>query len=708
MSASTQFRPEIQGLRGIAALLVAAYHIWFARVSGGVDVFFVVSGFLITHSLLNRLAADGRVRPAQFLWDLYCRLGPPAVLVVALTAVGSRLFLPHSDWPFNISEAVSAAFFVNNWHLALNAVDYLNRTSDPRPFQHFWALSVQWQFYLLWSLVFLLVHRAARTDFRRVLAGTVAGLFVVSLAVSVIQTAHNQPFAYFNTAARIWEFAAGALLAMFQTRWRVPQALSVVFGWSGLAAIILCGAILPVATSFPGFAALLPVGGAILILAHGSGGHPASVRRFLSWKPLVAFGGVSYYFYLWHWPLVVLWLSYTLQSRASVAGGLGIMALALSLSIATHALMRVGSTAPQRAWPGRSAVALTALTVWMCLLWRAETREAMSAQMAMPAPPASTHPGAMSIGREVADEPPFPGAFRIRSEFPVAYRQGCSQTTLGTEVIVCSYGDAGGRVTIAAIGNSHITHWLPALDLAGREHGWRILLIAKDDCRLRVRPAQSSDEAAASCDAWNARLPAVVRRLAPDFLFVGATVHDGDRETVPRESLEAWRRLMPRTARVIAVRGTPRFPFDVPDCVDLHGADSPKCRVPAEIALGRPDADLRAAVERAGAEFLDLTEYFCRGAECYPVIGNIVIYRDHDHLTPAYVATLKEPLAHALEASLRRGLAMADTSGDSAPAAARLACLQGAPCRSASSPTRSSTRSPPARSSSARPRWPRS
>lgn len=668
MSTSTQFRPEIQGLRGIAALLVATYHIWFAKVSGGVDVFFVVSGFLITHSLLNRLAADRRVRPGHFLWDLYCRLGPPALLVVAMTAIGSRLFLPHADWPFNISEAISAAFFVNNWHLAFNAVDYLNRTSDPRPFQHYWALSVQWQFYLLWSLIFLLVHRAAKGQFRRVLASSFAVLFVVSLTVSVVQTAHNQPFAYFNTAARIWEFAAGALFAMYQSRWPVPKTLGVVLGWSGLAAIVVCGAVLPVSTSFPGFGALLPVTGAILILAHGSSDHPASVRRFLSWGPLAAFGRVSYYFYLWHWPLVVLWLSYTLQPRASVVDGLGIMALALLLSVVTHVLMRVPSIVPQRTWSGRSAVALTLTTLCLCVLWRAEALEAKSTQMAMPTPPASTHPGALSVGRAVASQPPFPGSFRVRSDFPAAYKEGCSQTTTGTEVIVCTYGDAGARMTIAAIGNSHITHWLPALDLAGREYGWRVLLIVKDDCRLHVRSTGSSDAAAASCDVWNARLPAVVHRLAPDFLFVGATVHDGDRETVPDEYAEAWRRLMPDASHVVAVRSTPRFPFDVPDCVDLHGGDSPKCRVPVAIALGRPESDLKRAVKGAGAEFLDLTRFFCGESECYPVVGNIVVYRDHDHLTPTYVATMKEPLADALRARISAGSTAMISSHPARPA----------------------------------------
>jgi len=648
-----KFRPEIQGLRGLAALLVAIYHIWFARVSGGVDVFFVVSGFLITHSLLNRLEADGRVRPVHFLWDLFCRLGPPAMLVIAATSIGSRLFLPHADWPFNIGEAVSAASFVNNWHLAFSAVDYLNRTGDPRPFQHFWALSVQWQFYLLWSVLLLLVHRFAADRFKKVLAASIVVLLVVSFLVAIVQTAHNQPFAYFNTAARIWEFAAGALLAMYRPGERPLTGARMSLGWLGLGAIMACGAVLPVSTSFPGFAALVPVVGAMLVLTHGTAEHPASVRRLLASAPLQAMGTVSYYFYLWHWPIVVLWLSYSLQPRASFAVGLGIMLIALLLSAATQVLMRALHRLPSAAAPGYAAFATAAAALVFCVVWRAEVQQAKSVQMAMPMPPAATHPGAVAAGRQVARQPVFPGAFRVRNEFPSAYKEGCSQDTLGAEVIVCAYGDVAARFTVAAIGNSHITDWLPALDLVGRERGWRILLITKNDCRLHVRPSGLPDDAARSCDLWNERLPQVVHRLEPDFLFVAATVRQDGREVFPGEYPDAWRRLVADPSRVVAMRGTPRFPFDIPDCIDLHGADSPRCRSPRSSALGPTDAGLRADVERTGAAFLDLTRYFCDAVECFPVAGNIVIYRDHDHLTPAYVATMKAPLSESLRALMR-------------------------------------------------------
>lgn len=654
-------RPEIQALRGIAALLVAVYHIWFGRVSGGVDVFFVISGFLVTHSLANRWALDGAVRPAAFLRGLYARLAPAALLVIAMTVAGCVLFLPQADWPFNINEAVSATFFVNNWHLALNAVDYLNRTSDPRPFQHFWALSVQWQFYLLWAVLFWALGRIAGSSFPRMLNATIAALFIVSFGVSVLHTAFDQPFAYFSTATRVWEFSAGALLALHRPHFRLAVPLRLGLGWAGLALIVACGTILPVSTSFPGYAAVVPVCAALLIVQFGSEPHPASVRRLLTWRPLVAFGNLSYPFYLWHWPLFALWLAYSLETRATAAEGLVILATALVLSAATRSLLQGDWSGAKWLQTGRAAAALACATLVACIAWRTEVAVAKSSQWAAPQPSIQTHPGALAIGRQVAPRPLFPGSFRVRGEFPAAYADGCNQTTTGVAVIACTYGDPQGRLTIAAIGNSHITHWLPALDLVAKEHGWKVVLITKDDCQLHVEPTRSNDEAARSCDEWNRDLPRTVRLLRPDYLFVAATRHLGEAEFLPADYLDAWRRLEPRMARIIAVRSTPRFPFDVPDCIDLYGADSPKCRAPRDVALGHMAGNPAYEVTRMGARYLDLTHYFCDERECFPAVGNIVIYRDHDHLTSSYMRTMKLPLAAALQTVI-------DSQSSSAPA----------------------------------------
>jgi hypothetical protein len=169
---------------------------------------------------------------------------------------------------------------------------------------------------------------------------------------------------------------------------------------------------------------------------------------------------------------------------------------------------------------------------------------------------------------------------------------------------------------------------------------------------VHSQPAGGDDDATRSCDRWNEALPDVIHEVAPSYVFTAATRRDGSTEVFPTDYPPAWARLVPDLSRVIAVRGTPRFPFDVATCVDLHGADSSKCQVSRQLALGESESDLRAQVERSGARYVDLTRYFCDERRCFPTAGNLLIYRDHNHLTPAYVRTMKDALADELQAAM--------------------------------------------------------
>ena len=225
MNRGASFRPEIEGLRAVAALLVMTFHIWLRRVSGGVDVFFVVSGFLITTSLLNQVDRGGAIRFAAFWAGLVKRLVPLAYFVLCAVILASVLLLPRSRWMDTIQEVAASAAYVENWTLAFKSIDYLARTGATSPVQHFWALSTQAQFYLLWPLVFalaLVIARRRRLDTRRVLGWVFGVLFVTSLLYSVILTRVDQPFAYFNSLARVWEFCIGAALALALPHLRLP------------------------------------------------------------------------------------------------------------------------------------------------------------------------------------------------------------------------------------------------------------------------------------------------------------------------------------------------------------------------------------------------------------------------------------------------------------------------------------------------------
>ncbi|MER6875255.1 acyltransferase, partial [Amycolatopsis sp. NPDC000673] len=254
-SAQARFRPELQGVRALASVLVVVYHVWFDRISGGVDVFFLVSGFLITGQLYRALLR-GRIELRATWGRMIKRLFPAAMTVLLTVVVVSQLLLPQDRWFQTIREVVASALFYENWQLAADSVDYFAQHNSASLVQHFWSLSIQGQFYLVWPLLFvglgLLVRRLGWS-----LRGTVnlllIVLFAASLAYSVYLTKADQPLAYFHGLTRVWEFALGGLMAMFLDQVTLPRLLRIVLGWVGVAGLVLCGVLLEVDSVFPGW-----------------------------------------------------------------------------------------------------------------------------------------------------------------------------------------------------------------------------------------------------------------------------------------------------------------------------------------------------------------------------------------------------------------------------------------------------------------------
>jgi peptidoglycan/LPS O-acetylase OafA/YrhL len=354
------FRPEIEGLRAVAAILVATFHIWLGRVSGGVDVFFVVSGFLITTGLLSQIDRHGTPQFAAFWGRLVNRLLPPALLVLLVVVVASVVLLPESRWKETIKEVAASAIYVENWLLATSSVDYLQQSKVAGPVQHFWALSTQGQFYLMWPLLFAafaFVARRMKGDLRRLAAVGLFSVFAISLAYSVWLTQRNQPVAYFVTTTRVWEFAVGGLLAIFITRIALPPYARLLAGWAGLALILSCGLVLQVSRVFPGYAALWPVLGGGLVVLAGTSASRFGVDRFLGSAPMIYLGGISYGVYLWHFPILEFYRTYTTPGPVALLPGACIIAASLVLAALTHRFVevpvkraKIGSAAPWRAY----------------------------------------------------------------------------------------------------------------------------------------------------------------------------------------------------------------------------------------------------------------------------------------------------------------------------------------------------------------------
>ena len=319
-SAQTQFRPDIEGLRAVAVLAVVLFHADVPGVGGGyigVDVFFVISGFLITGLLWREVSTAGTVRLRRFYGARARRLLPASATVGVVTAIASAVLLPPLQARTVIGDGIASALYVSNYRFVLQGVDYFGRHMPPSPFQHYWSLGVEEQFYLVWPAMIIgtawLIRRARRrtrahaTSSERPYLVVLALVAAVSFALSLAVT-HWAPFvAFFSLPTRAWQLAVGGLVALTAGQWRrLPALPAAIAGWGGLALILLACTQLGTATPYPGTAALLPMLGTALVIGAGCAAPSQGCGRVLALSPMRAIGRVSYSWYLWHWPVLVL------------------------------------------------------------------------------------------------------------------------------------------------------------------------------------------------------------------------------------------------------------------------------------------------------------------------------------------------------------------------------------------------------------------
>ncbi|MEO9175659.1 MAG: acyltransferase, partial [Gaiellales bacterium] len=309
-----RFRPDIEGFRAIAVVLVIAFHAGLPPITGGyigVDVFFVISGFLITGLLVDELQRTGTLSFRSFYARRIRRLMPMAMLVLVAVAIGMEFFTPPAYRPSVRFDALSAAFYYSNWQFAIESVNYLTLGGAQNPVLHYWSLSVEEQFYLAWPLLLFLAVRLrpfglSGGSVRLRCGAAIAVVGAASLVYSLVETPAEPAIAYFETTTRVWEFAAGAVLALVASHLqRVPRSLAVVGGVTGLLLVLVAALVNGPTTAFPGTTALVPVAGALLVLAMGARVPSSGAGALLSLRPVRYVGRISYTWYLWHWPCLV-------------------------------------------------------------------------------------------------------------------------------------------------------------------------------------------------------------------------------------------------------------------------------------------------------------------------------------------------------------------------------------------------------------------
>ncbi|GEO95272.1 acyltransferase family protein [Kocuria turfanensis] len=660
--AAHRFRPEVQGLRTVAVLLVAVYHVWIGGVSGGVDVFLFISAFLMTLSFVRRLENGTGPQLGRYWARTFSRLLPPVVVTVLGTLVAVRLLFPSDRWYAAIEEAAATVLYAQNWVLAFNAVDYYAAdTSQASPFQHFWSLSVQGQVFLLWPLLLALcglLARRTRQPVGRVAAVVFGAVFLASFVFSVVSTNHEQAFAYFDTRARLWEFALGSLLALAVLRGvSLPGALRLVLGWTGLVAIAVCGLVLDVQGSFPGWAALWPLTGAALVILAGHTGDPRGADALLTRRPLLVLGEASYAVYLVHWPVLVTYLVVTDREKATLLHGLVILLASIVLGVLVHRLVE----RPLRPGTGARAVlrqlGLIVLCVALVLVPAAGARVVLDRHAQEAAARAAVeNPGAAVLAGDLAWQqdpavPTIPNPL-VREGQWATLPEKCDDATqdwFGDHVVACTAlpVDPDAEVDAMVVGNSHAEQWLPAFQRVAEDRGWNLLSAVKGACRYQ--PVETTDET--ECQELIRLTDQYIEEQDIDVVFTTSTVTstDGPGEEIAPGFAQLLDDLDERGVTVVGIRDNPRFSFNMVTCIDQDGPDAARCNPPREQKLAPQNpAD---ALEAAHGNFVnvDMSDWICPDGTCPSRIGNRWVYMDDNHMPHDYVVTMVPAFAEQFD-----------------------------------------------------------
>jgi peptidoglycan/LPS O-acetylase OafA/YrhL len=674
------FRPDIEGLRAVAILTVLGHHAGLPLHGGfvGVDIFFVISGFLITGLLVDELWRTGTISWLRFVGRRIRRLLPAAVLVLVVTAVVSFFVVPglrRRDVGIDIA---AAAAYVVNWVFAGREVDYLASDLRPSPVQHFWSLAVEEQFYVLWPALLIVLALLVRRPTRRVVMSAL-GVLVASSFVWSVWFSHTAPRpAFFTTSTRIWELGLGALLAVAlagRHRPAIPARASAALGWASLAVLAVVVVALPEGIEWPGAWALLPTVPTAVLLWVGWQGARGGPVRLLGTRPMVWVGGLSYSIYLWHWPVIVLG-EWTADAVGATLPSWGKLALAVVAIVPAWLSWRFVET-PIHHGPGlrdrprallAAGLALSLVGV-LAALPLLPVRSPFDTSPAGGRMPSVTELGASTVrpGQPLSavDDPGWvtPDPVTSGEDRPEADVDRCQVAADVSEPVACTFGDPDGPTTVALVGDSKAMQWLPALQEAGRERGWRIVTWGKSSCAFAAAPATEAGTAYPECDAWNEAVVRALRADPPDVVVTSgvATTARTESGTGRRPLVDGyaarWRSLADRGVPVVVVGDSPVSPDDLDVCAARHPRELSRCAFPAAPATtgsGLPVQRDAADAAGPGVALLDLTPWICPGWLCPVVVGHVAVHRAGDHITATYAATLAPQVGRAVDDALAR------------------------------------------------------
>jgi len=706
------FRPDIEGLRAVAVTAVVLFHAAVPGIGGGyvgVDVFFVISGFLITGLLWREVSSTGSVRLRSFYGARARRLLPASAIVGVITMIASILLLPPLRVPTVLYDGIASALYVGNYWFVIDNINYFSDLLTPSPFLHYWSLGVEEQFYLVWAPLMLgtawLIRRFRRDRTRAIASSRRPYLIVLSLvavvsfALSLVITYVVPALAFFSLATRAWQLAVGGLVALTAIHWqRLSPRIAAIAGWAGLGMIVIASLWFTSTTPFPGTAALLPTLGAVLIIGAGCAAPSQGCGQFLSTAPMRGVGRISYSWYLWHWPVLVLapallghslglaeriiaallaaglaWLTlrylenplrFAPKIRDSPWRSLGLGAVATAIAVCVGlGLLKVvpspvphGAPAPAVTLNGASAPIGSGMAGVDTAVAQtfAQVQTALAESFGHNPVPSNLSPPLTNVGAEQAD---------------YTYK-GCLRTPYEAGQPECFMGDTASANTVALVGDSHAAMWTPAFQQIAAQRHWRLQMMAKEACPIvdarRDNAFGRLVEDLQHCQQWRTEIIDRVSAERPRLVVVSVWRGYGIDETMTGFTGydPAWldgmtqlvRQLRATGAQVLVLGPIPSPHANVPICVSGHLDDATACALQRSAAVNQSGiAAESAATESGGGQYADLSDLFCTAERCPVIVGNTLVYLDVSHLTLQYSRLLTPAIAALADRALIRG-----------------------------------------------------
>jgi len=668
------FLGHIQGLRAIAVLLVVVFHFWPGRLSGGyigVDVFFVISGFLITGQLVRELQTSSSISLPTFWAKRIRRLIPAALLVLIFSAVATAILMPLSYLVSSLTDISTSMLYVENWQLVIASSDYLHNVNGTIA-QHYWSLSVEEQFYVVWPLV-LLGAFALGTKFaiqRRwgFVVGAVIGFSVLSLIASIFYTSTNPSQAYFVLFTRVFEFGAGALLVLFPRVRPRSFWLSNILGLVGVLVLLVAGYKFTQSTPFPSYWALVPVIGTMLIIVVKPGGRWFAAGRILSIRPLRFLGDISYSLYLWHWPLIFI-APFIIGWGLSFVNRVILFVACFVLAWLTKRFVED----PMRQLPALvnrkprytfgwmlgalGVVGALLLGIFAVQYPRFEQAKAQLAEV-QAHPPAcfgaeiATGCSNPALANQIIPDPGFGNADEPSNP-------ECFVQLTASALHPCTFGSSASNASrVALVGDSHAYQYLNTFIIMAKKNGWALTTYFKGACPWTTSQLGGTDPGFdASCVTYRENLAAELPKQKFDVIITSAFAHseyvDSSAEAVTAGFVEAWK-TQAGGARVIAIADNPDMQDDPNKCLRSDPGNPKTCDRPRTDVLDGPDS-LVAAARDSGNTSVDFTDVFCSADLCSPVISGADVFRDENHLTVTFANTTIFRLQPAIIAALELG-----------------------------------------------------